>query len=259
MNNWVAISKSEHGESRWKQRDHYQMFANEIIAPILPQELGKLISDYVLGFVRAGESFQAVALLGVEEGKNLYVSSEGRWLAMYVPAAYRAFPFALANGEEDNRILCIEESYLSQDSEDQRLFDEESNLAEFTQEILGFLQSREQSYISANSATKLIVENQLLKEWPLVISAAYDSSASRMEGFYSIDEEKLNNLEASTLGTLRQHGALALAYAQLLSMSQTEQISRRLEFQRNQAQPGEAVADLSELFSANDNLNFDSL
>ena len=80
-----------------------------------------------------------------------------------------------------------------------------------------------------------------------------------MEGLFRIDEEKLNRLEAVELGELRQCGALPLAYAQLLSMSQTDHLSRRLEYQRDESGTKQDVADLGELLSADDALNFDSL
>ncbi|MEQ8313561.1 MAG: SapC family protein [Gammaproteobacteria bacterium] len=259
MPDWVAISKSQHFHSSWRRRDHFNMFSNEVVAAVLPGELGKLIAEYVLGFIQTGETFRAVAILGMEQNKNLYVSKEGKWLALYVPAVFRSFPFALAQGEDDNRILCVDKSHISEDAEDSRFFDEEGNLTEVTSEILTFLQKREQELVTADKAAQLIAEQELLKEWPLSIATGEDLLPFRVEGLFRIDEEKLNRLEAVELGELRQCGALPLAYAQLLSMSQTDQLSRRLEYQRDESGTKQDVADLGELLSADDALNFDSL
>ena len=69
------------------------------MVPVLLAELSKLLPHYALGFIRQGESYQPVAIVGVRE--NAYLAPDGRWFAPYVPAQLRGYPFALAKASMD--------------------------------------------------------------------------------------------------------------------------------------------------------------
>jgi hypothetical protein len=52
-----------------------------------------------------------VALQGLENGKNLFVAPDGRWLGGYIPAALRGYPFKVLqdNSEPPRHFLCFDE------------------------------------------------------------------------------------------------------------------------------------------------------
>lgn len=79
----------------------------------------------------------------------------------------------------------------------------------------------------------------------------------KVQGLFRINEKALNQLEPQAFAELRQHGALPLAYAQLLSSSQLHQLTEREKFHTRQqlAQPTEQ--DLDSLFGEDDDLSFD--
>lgn len=259
MSSWIAVSKTAHGDLYWKPREHFHMFSNEIIAPVVPSEMGKLLADYVLGFVQENGLYRAIAILGIEQGSNLFVSEEGKWQSNYVPAAYRGFPFGLGKGEDGDHVFCIEESYLSEDNSHQRFFDEEGNLTQLTTEVLQFLQAKEQGMVSSADACKLIESFGLLKEWELVVPVSGESQGIRLEGLFCVDEEKLNSLGSDKLGELRQFGALAMCYAQLLSTAHTDQLAKRFHLKRLGAEYSKVDSDVGDLFSSDDTLNFDNI
>ena len=60
-------------------------------------EFSRAALDYPLAFVRRGERYDAVAVLGLRAGENLFVDASGHWRpGAYVPAGIRLHPLCLA-------------------------------------------------------------------------------------------------------------------------------------------------------------------
>ena len=67
--------------------------------------------EFPLGFVASGEEFILVAVLGFETDRNLFVSPTGQWIAHYVPAAIRSYPFAQGRSPDGaSTFLCVDEA-----------------------------------------------------------------------------------------------------------------------------------------------------
>jgi len=81
MTQWIAISRTQHAETNFWPRQGYNFAAPEQVVPILIAELTKLLPHYALGFIQQGKHYQPVALTGLGGERNLYVHSDGRWLA----------------------------------------------------------------------------------------------------------------------------------------------------------------------------------
>jgi len=77
-----------------------------------------------LGFVKQGEDYQLVSLVGLEKDRNLYIDLKGRWLSEYVPATLRCYPFILADHKEneEEKVLCIDQDCITEDTDAPRLF-----------------------------------------------------------------------------------------------------------------------------------------
>ena len=101
MPSWTAISPTEHVDSRWLSRKDFANAANLQVVEVLASEIGVVPHRYTLGFVKQGEDYQLVALVGLEKDRNLYVDLKGRWLSEYVPATLRCYPFILADHKEN--------------------------------------------------------------------------------------------------------------------------------------------------------------
>lgn len=251
MPEWVALSKTTHRDVQILSRDDYHFAAGERVVSVLLAELDKLLPHFVLGFIVRGESYVPVALLSLGGQRNLYVTSGGKWIGPYVPALLRGYPFALA-GEGEKRVLAVDAEQLVMDGGN-ALFDGDAPSDTVTR-TLEFLQQCESSRRATQAATQALVDAKVLGQWPLTVSRGGAQTPQEIRGLYRVDEAALNALGAEDYASL-QGAPMALAYAQLFSVSQLDQLSER---DKVLAEKGGDPEDLDALFEeGEDDLGFD--
>lgn len=257
MPQWIALSRNDHAEQHVLPRDGYHHSAKQRVVPVLLAELSKLIPHYVLGFIRQGDSYAPVAVLGVQS--NTYLAPDGRWFAPYVPAQLRGYPFALAKSDDDQQVLAIDTAHIVNGPEGKPLFDEQGELSEHTRQVFDFLAQCEKNRLATQQAAEALAKHKLLVPWELVIGTdAEGGTPVKLDGLYRVDEQALNALEPDALAELRG-GPMALAYAHLFSTAQHKALADRVQFQAKYAEQGSnAPANLDEVFGeGDDDLEFD--
>ncbi|WP_087720923.1 SapC family protein [Salinicola salarius] len=260
MPEWVAVSRTQHADRHYQPRQGYRFAAEQPVASILLAELGKLLPHYALGFIQQGESayqsYQPVALLGLNGQHNLYVHPDGRWLGNYVPASLRGYPFTLANTEDQQQVLCIAQDHLLEGEQGEPLFDEQGQLEQRVQQTLGFLQECEKNRQLTQAAAGVLGDTGVIEPWPLKIERGEGQEPLKVNGLYRVDEKALNALDADTYATLRG-GPMALAYAQLFSMSQLSQLAERAKFHDKHHAQQQTSENLDQFFGDDEELTFD--
>lgn len=221
----------------------HETFRSINAVPLSFVEFGFAARDYPIAFI-AGEGghFVAMAVLGLDNRQNLFVTRYGTWeQGCYVPAYVRRHPFCMTRVVTDGkpqpqRIACIEKSALRDDGEalcdaagadlpawaarKKLLFEFEADLAR-TEEMCGVL-------------GKLgLIEPFTMQAVPNDGKGAPVS----MTGLNRISEEKLTALDGGKLKELAQKGMLARVYLHLTSLTN---FSRLLE--RRVAAAGAAAA-----------------
>nr|WP_241697545.1 SapC family protein [Halomonas salicampi] len=78
----------------------------------------------------------------------------------------------------------------------------------------------------------------------------------KVNGLYRVNEKALNALDADAYATLRS-GPMALAHAQLFSMSQLSQLTEGAKFHTRHGSADAALENLDKLFGEDDDLAFD--
>lgn len=256
MPQWIALSPTQHAGLGYLPRDGYH-FADQLnVAGILLAELNKLLPHYVVVLIKEGEHFQPMVLLGVGE-RNLYVAPNGKWLGTYVPASLRGYPFTLANGEQqDEKLFAIDEQHLS-NNQGEALFDEEGQLAGTAVQTLKFLTECERNRVATQRAADALHQAGVIEEWPLNIERGKGQEPLTVNGLHRINEQALISLENDVFATLK--GApMALAYAQMFSMSQLNQLAERAKFHAEHGASQEVPENLdSVLDGMDDDLTFD--
>lgn len=252
MPQWIALSRTQHQGQRLLPRDGYTHARHDPVAPVLLAELNKLIPHYALGFIARGAGYVPVALLSLDGQRNLYVAPGGQWIGAYVPALLRGYPFALADGQDGNKLLAVDADRLTASGGD-ALFDGDAPSAT-VQKTLDFLQQCESNRQQTHAATRALQQAGVIAPWPLTLQRhGEDDTPRAVKGLYRLDESALNALDAATYATL-QGAPMALAHAQLLSLSQLEQLTER---DKHLADTGHVPDNLDSVFGEDDELGFD--
>lgn len=188
-----------------------------------------------------GDSFILVAVLGLQAQRNLFVApTTGQWIGGYVPAALRAFPFALASTTDGRKALTLDmdSDFIGESADGEALLTDGEPTAAL-QAVLNFLTQLDNNRAVTQSLCALLASHDLIQPWS--IKAVTDDGDKQITGLFKIDAAKLNQLDAPALHALQQSGALQMAYLQLASMehlSMLGQLARiHAQYQQDQSQP----------------------
>ena len=245
------VSPERHAAHGWRPSNSYAWAAREAVVPLVGSELPRAVLAMPVAFIRQHEMFLPVALLGFEPGAGLFVAADGRWTGGYVPAALRARPFVLVALEDGRKILCVDEEAghvapRQQAPDAQPFFAEDGKLASRVQEVMRFLSAVEENRELTRKACAALETHKVLVPWEITLQM--EAGPRKVEGLYRIDEAALGQLPDAAFLELRRAGALAVAYAQLISMAQLpalgQRASARLAALKPVAAPVTAAGDL---------------
>ncbi|MEC4723576.1 SapC family protein [Noviherbaspirillum sp. CPCC 100848] len=221
---YVAVSKDRHANKCWRLNSSHHFAAPDTIVPLTAQELPQAVMALPVAFIASGEVFDLVAVQGLAPGRNTFVASDGRWLAAYIPAVYRTYPFKLANADDGQYVLCIDESsgLVTEGPDGETFFDVDGKPTQAVKEVLNSL-TQQQANCKATAGICLVLQkHKLIQPWQLQVQTG--EKTQPIEGLYRVDEAALNSLPAQAFIELRDTGALAAAYCQLLSMQNVQKL-----------------------------------
>lgn len=238
---YEPLSATRHSGKRWQPNADYGFARSQSVVAVTAAEMMRAAAALPIAFQLRKDTLLPVALLGIEPDCNLMVSATGKWLGGYLPAVLRAYPFLLKSLEDGKQVLCIDESAASlNDGPDGRpLLTEDGKPSAAVEEVLRFLSLTWKSRQLAIQACAALRQHALLKPWPIKVATANGDKA--IEGFFQIDEEALAALGGEALAALRDAGALAVAYCQLISMQHIGLLGQLANSQRTS--PAREAAD----------------
>jgi len=214
----VAVTPSEFKAMRWIAPKGYARAAGDAVAALVVQEVPSAVLAMTVAFIQQQDEFILVAVQGLKPGQNLHIAADGRWTAGYIPAAYRSYPFAVANTEKGEQILCVDqESNLLSKTDGEPFYDSHGELSESVRKISDFLRQIVQNRIVTKHICSMLQRYHLIQPWQITIKQPDEDHP--VNGLFRIDEQLLRQLPAASLKELSDAGALSVAYLQLLSMN----------------------------------------
>ncbi len=119
----IPVSKETLGTKRLKPITSLSVLANVPHCEVLGSEFADISANYPIFFVEKEGAYIPIALFAVSAGNNLFIDEHGRWDGVYLPAAFRRYPFTVsaAAGGGNDQILMVESDMLS-DSEGELIF-----------------------------------------------------------------------------------------------------------------------------------------
>jgi hypothetical protein len=181
-------------------------------------------SEFPIVFLDTGEKDAAgrmlvspVAVMGVAAGENLIVEN-GRWNARYVPAFVRRFPFFSASVGEGNQGVFIETTWAGfSDTEGERLFDDEGKPTDLLKSSIEFLQRFDEEADRTRRFCVRLMELDLLESMTANLTLP-NGQEMAVEGFFTVKEGKLAELEDAVVLEMHKSGMLMLLHAHLMSL-----------------------------------------
>jgi hypothetical protein len=225
------ITRARHAQQRWLPTDNYQFAVDEALVPLVSAELTRAAAALPLALGVQGDSWVPVAVQGLRPDENVWVG-QGQWLAAYLPLRYRLHPFTLRKAAEGQMVFCLDEARgLAQANQaGMSFFTDAGELTETLTEILQTLTQYEQDRSATVNACAQLQQYQLLV--PLTMTQDNPDLPSFDTGLLQVDADALSQLSGDALHALQASGALAIAYALLLSRQHFPLFQRKVSERR---------------------------
>jgi len=223
FNSLTLLDKHAHKNLRIRVGVPYLYAQGLDIVPLCAQELFQVAREFLIVFPLEGGVPQA--LLGLGNGRNVYVDAQGRWLARYVPAHVRRYPFMLANmpmseRASENRqyaVQFVENAPHFADPLARPLFDVSGEPTETLESVQQMLLALQKDFERVLTWVARLSELKLLKKSEFLFKQG--DTPLRLGGFRVLDDEAFSALPADALVQLRDTGVLNLVYAHKASMT----------------------------------------
>ena len=216
------LSSNAHANFKARATDRALYLTQTHAVPITIDEFVSAQRHFPIVF-SSGDMPVPLALMGLNEGVNVFVDEEGKLLGdTYVPAYLRRYPFMLARTrpDVDELSLCFDprSGLVGEFDEGTALF-EDGQPSQATQAVLKFCEEFELSAQRTGSFVKELQESGLLIDGEASVQSPGSEQPFIYRGFNMVAEEKLRELRGDELRKMNQNGMLPLIFAHLFSLS----------------------------------------
>ena len=217
----VPLSSQLHPTHGLKPRSDLAFSRKTHAIPVTVDEFAIVQRFYPIVF-GLGDNPAPLALVGLQEGSNLYLGADDQWEAgQYIPAFVRRYPFMLArlSPQSDDLSLCFD------DTAGQIVADQGEPLfngtepTDTTKSVLAFCEQFEQAVMRTRAFMEELAKLDLLMDGEVTIQREGLTEPAVYRGFRMIAEDRLQDLRGDQARKLVKSGMLGLGYAHLFSLS----------------------------------------
>lgn len=226
-NDLLPLSTVDHADYKTRTVDAAPFLTTQHAVPLTVDEFVSA-QRFVPIIFSAGNDSVPLALMGLNEGVNVFVDDEGKLRGpAYVPAYVRRYPWMLAKLRPDSEelSLCFDPTSpaVGQFEDGNALF-AEGQPTELTQGVLKFCEDFEQAAARTGQFVRELQEMDLLMDGEVAIQTPINDQPFVYRGFRMVNEEKLRDLRGDQLRKINQSGMLPLIYAHLFSLQLMREI-----------------------------------
>lgn len=199
------------------------------IASVLtfPSEFKDIQTHYPICFSQdpKTQKFHAIALMGFEDNENLFLNDHG-WDASYIPLMIQRQPFliGLPNSQQSYGESSQLQVHLDMHhprvgtTEGQSVFLPHGGNSDYLQNIRLILEAMYTGQEESAVFFEFLLNYELIEAFTLEIELD-DGSNNRLDGFYTINEDKLSTLPIETLQKMLVNGWLRSIYMVIASLA----------------------------------------
>jgi len=226
----MPLNSRDHASWHSRTTDRAPWLAGFHAVPLTVEEFPMAARHFPIIF-SSGENPVPLALMGLNEGVNVFVDADGKVADnVYLPAYVRRYPFLLAklSPESEELSLCFDPTtdLVGEFAEGQPLFDGDQP-SESTKAVLGFCEQFEQAGIKSQAFMEELAKHKLLMDGEVAIQQDGVTQPFVYRGFQMVNQEALRELRGDVLRAWNQNGLLPLIFAHLFSLDLIREIFGR--------------------------------
>jgi hypothetical protein len=241
----VALDRQQHRLMRLKRdANDNARFARLNSMFVVAGEIGEACKEYPVVWIEAGTDAQGarqvapIAVFGLVKGENLCIRNDV-WRTGYMPVALRMYPFALARSGDAQYTMCHDaDSTRFSVTEGEPLFQADGTPSAFTTDIQRQLEQVEAEVERTRRSGLELLRLDLLREMRFQATLPSGSSIG-VDGFLTVDEERLAKLPDAEVLQMHKSGLLGLLHAHRLSLSNMSRLAQ-WHIERHGAAPAAA-------------------
>lgn len=233
MTKHQPLNPADHGNLRIDTRADAALGDAVMATLVVPDEFRKAQAHFPILFRKdvATGRFGALALLGFEQGENLFLGNTG-WDAGYRPMSLAIQPFLVGmpeGGEGEPQVhVDMDHARIASGGEGVRVFDEQGQATPYLDTVAENLGNLHQGFQDSEGFYGALERHGLLEPFTLTVPLA-DGSKQSLVGFHIIDEDRLRGLDGDALAELHAEGHLMPLFMALASLSQLSALVARKE------------------------------
>jgi len=218
----MPLNSRDHASWRARAVDKASWLGNQHAIPLTVEEFPHAQRNYPIVF-SAGDNPVPLALMGLNEGVNVFFDEDGKPLGdAYIPAYIRRYPFLLAKLRPDaeEMSLCFDPSsdVLGDFKDGEALF-ADGQPSEHTKGVLEFCEKFEEAGARTQAFMKELTDADLLMDGEVAIQQNDRPEQPYIyRGFKMVNQDKLKEIDTDKLKAWHENGILPLIYAHLMSL-----------------------------------------
>jgi hypothetical protein len=233
----LLLRSSDHPRAGLRRSADFGFAAAEVAIPVVAGEFVQAGRHYPIVFANDAGAMP-LAVTGVTQGRNLFVSSEGRWQeGTYLPAYVRRYPFIGITAEANGPVMLGVDGgsprFLAdvEDQEADLFFERDGKATPLSLSALSICEAyaadhlRTRAFVEALVAQGLLVEKSVQIQYNPVASGGAGDAAStvplqaQVGGFRLVDEAVFRKLPAAVIAEFHAQGWLDLIVLHLASQA----------------------------------------
>lgn len=204
---------------------------------IFPEEFISVHKEYPIYFQKSAQTgeFQAIALFGFATNENLFLNGSG-WNAKYIPALMRREPFLIGFQKQDSHLEPVPVVHIDMESPrlnpavgGEKVFLENGGNTVYLNEVASTLMLIHNGITTTKLMFEAFQQYELIEPFALDVTFG-NGERFYTEKYYTINKERLYELDDAVVARLHKSGHLQMAYMVMESLSNVQAlISKKQE------------------------------